>query len=158
MVLLVAANVALPRRREHRGSGGPRAHRALAVRAQPRAAQRAPVRGRAVRGAHAAPERAPRARAARPAPPAAAAAARAGAVRGHGARHRHGQRERGRRRARGPGHGRRRAPVARRAAAAAAAHQPGQAVARRHALQRGELRMTRHAPAPRYYPHALLRF
>lgn len=130
VVLLVAAHLALPRRRQHRGPRGPRAHRALALCAQPRAAQRAPLRRRALCGAHAAPERAPRARAARPAPPAAAAAARPGAVRGHRARHGHGQRHR-----RGVRQHRRRGPaVTELAAAARAARARRQAATGGHSL------------------------
>lgn len=92
MVLFLATYISLSSRRKHGGPGRTWAYRALALRAQPRAAQRAPVRRRALRGAHAAPVGAPRARAAGPAPPAAAAAARAGAVRGHGPRNGYCQR------------------------------------------------------------------
>lgn len=153
MVLLVAADVALPRRREHGGPRGARAHRALALLAQPRAAQRAPLRRRPVRGAHAAPERAPRARAARPAPPAAAAAARARALRRHGARHRLRLRQRqqpGRRARRAR---RRLADLARPAHhCLAAAHQLRQAAARRHTLQGGGL--ASYYTSPPALPHS----
>lgn len=136
MVLFIAADVSLSGRREHRGPRGARAYRALALRAQPRAAQRAALRGRALRGAHAAPVGAPRARAAGPAPPAAAAAARAGIVRGNGARHRHrqrvGRRERVARRPAG-------AVLAQRAAALGAAQQLRQAAPCRHPVQGGGL-------------------
>lgn len=139
MVLLVAAHVALPGRRQHGGPRGPRAHRAVALLAQPRAAQRAPLRRRPLRGAHAAPERAPRARAHRPAPPAAAAAARAGAVRRHRARHRHRHRQRLRRRQRHRRHAGAGLAQLAGAARAAAAQLGRQAAAGGHALQRGGL-------------------
>lgn len=138
VVLFLAADVALPRRREHGGPRGSRAHRAFPIRPQPRAAERAPVRGRSVRGAHAASERAPRTRAARPPPSAPAAAACARAVRGDGARDRLCV----------GGRGCRRRAAARRAApllpslsppAPAPPHQPGQAAPRRYTLQGGRL-------------------
>lgn len=98
VVLLVAADVALPGRREHGGAGGARTDRALALFAQPRTAQRAPLCRWPVRGTHPAPERAPRPRAAGSASPTLATPARVGSLRGHGARQRHRLRQRQRRR------------------------------------------------------------
>lgn len=146
MVLLLAPHLPLPRRREHGGPRGARAHSPLALLAQSRAAQRAPLRRRTLRGAHAAPERAPRARAARPAPPAAAAAARAGAVRSHGARHR--LRQCLRRHLHDRGARRRLANLAQPDRAYPRAAKPQQfckAAARRHSLQGGGLDLQRYA-------------
>lgn len=88
MVLLLAAHFALSRRRQHGGTRGTRAYCAVSLRAQSRAAQRATLRRRSLRGAHSAPERTPRAAAHRRAPSAAAATTRARSIRRYGACHR----------------------------------------------------------------------
>lgn len=138
MVLLLPSHLALPRRCQHRGTRGSRAHRPLSVFAQPRSPQRSPLRRWTVRGAHAAPERAPSARAAGPPPPAAATAARARALCGHGARHCHRQcicRRLSGRRCGG-------AVLSQRDAACGTTYPRSQAAARRYALQRRGLNVS----------------
>lgn len=129
VVLLLQADIALPRRREHGRSGRLRAHRSLSLCAQSRPAECSPLCWRTLRRANSAPERASSSGPPGPPPPAAAAAARSSSLRGDGSRHRHGQRQR-----RLGVHRQRLAAVAQRAAPARAAQLHRQAAPGGHSV------------------------